>query len=158
MNQVARLGSSYSIIAARALERLYDYVAPDLEEADRGPVLCEGTTGEFVTLRLPVENPHMETCTIEVSCGEFRLEQDEPIPHIEIQFQHPKRSRARQIRFELKPEEHIEVRIGIKISKSFVLRADYSGIVAVTSIENLSNKKRRRTRSETAIVLRRVPA
>jgi hypothetical protein len=158
VNQVARLGSNYSIIAARALERLYDYVAPNLDEADAGPTVYEAITGEFVTLRLPVENPHLEPCSIEVSCSEFRLEQDEHGPRIEIEFQHPKRSRARQIRFELKPDECIEVRLGIKMSKAFVLRADYCGIIAITSIENLPNKKRRRTRSEKAIVLRRVPA
>src|SRR5439155_24592231 len=44
--------------------------------------------------------------------------------------------------------ERVEVRLAIKISKAFVLRADYCGLIAVTSIEHLPGKKRRRTRME----------
>lgn len=158
VNQVARLGSNYSIVAARALERLYDYVVPDSEESEPGPTVYEGASGDLVTIRLPIDNPHLETCTIEIGCGEFQLENDESVPQFEITFQHPKRSRGRQMRFELKPDEHIEARLAIKISKAMVLRADYSSIIAITTIQKLSGNKRRRTRSERPIVLRRVPA
>jgi len=159
VNQVARLGSNYSIVAARALERLYDYVAPDLEdETDDGPAVYEGASGTLVTLRLPVENPHLETCTVEVSCGDFKLEGDEPVPNIEVEFQHPKRSRARLTRFSLKSNERVEVRLGIKISKAMVLRANYDSVITITTIEHLDKKKRRRSRAQKMIIVRRVSA
>jgi hypothetical protein len=162
LNQMARLSSNYSIVAARALEKLYNYAVPPEAPSGPEPLLLRGVTGERVVIRIPVHNTLANLCKVEVSCGEFRTDDDQPPLDLRQEFQHPKRSRARKASFSLESDEDVEVRIGVKLDEKLVLNAEYRGLISVVRIEQLpdrgeSRKRERRMRTEHVVILKREP-
>lgn len=66
LNQLARLGSSYSIVGARALERLYEWAQPP-ERDNR----LQGKAGEHVRYPFTVENPTRYDVNVSCRLGAF---------------------------------------------------------------------------------------
>jgi hypothetical protein len=133
VNQLARLGSNYSILAARALERFYDAWQPVMGDEEPEIQCFEVVENERIVVRVPVENLTDTDATYTVSTTEFRVEDEAVGLYSELKphYQHPSRSRARSISFSLKASEHVEVRLGLVASKALVVGADYCAQVVV---------------------------
>ncbi|MDQ2642688.1 MAG: hypothetical protein M3020_02650 [Myxococcota bacterium] len=74
LNQVARLGSNYSIVACRALERVYDYFGPSEEELEseqpeskRDEPTLVGLEDEVRVLRVTLKNPRPRKVEFQLS-------------------------------------------------------------------------------------------
>lgn len=140
VNQLARLGSNYSIIAARALERVYDHFQPLAADEGPGLIRLEGIEDDRVVVRVPVENHTDEDARYTVSTTEFKVEDESKglFDELKPTYQHPKRSRQRSISFELEQSERQEVRLGLVLTKHLVLGAEYRGQVVVTRAKSQS--------------------
>jgi hypothetical protein len=88
LNQFARLGSSYSIIGSRVLERLYSYCVPGektrpragrgaIVRRDGGPVLS-GSRGLKIRATIPLKNDSGRSVRCHVACGGSFVRVDGP--------------------------------------------------------------------------------
>ena len=57
LNHMARLGSNYSIVAGRVLEKLYDQFVPKAEPEERPLRVVSGVEGERKRVRITITNP-----------------------------------------------------------------------------------------------------
>lgn len=131
LNQLAKLGSNYSLVAASTLERLYERYVPAQEPDEPGMQLLEGATHDLVTVCIAVENETDRTAEFVVDCStDFAVDRDHQVS-LAVQFQHPKRHRGSRIRFKLEEGERIEVRVGVTLTAAMVRGVDYHGVVAV---------------------------
>jgi hypothetical protein len=159
VNQLARLGSNYSVVAARALERLYDYWQPLSESEVPDAIRLEAVEQETVVARIWVENETDEDLSYTVSTTEFKVE-DEAVglfSELKPAYQHPKRSRARSITLRVEANQRVEVRLALVISKVLVLGAEYRGLVVVTRSKSPSGEYDKET-TRHALVLKRLPS
>ena len=162
INQLARLGSNYSIVAARALERFYDYCVPQEEEGPPLPIELEAKANERVVVRIPVENTFDEDADFELACASFRVEPKDRAFELDPQFQHPKRKRGRKLLITVKANATQEARVAFTISKDMVKGASYLGKIVVTrrrkdeaSDPETRREFARRVSREFPIILRR---
>ena len=131
LNQLAKLGSNYSLVAASALERLYERYVPTEEPDQPGVQLLEGTTHDLVIVCIAVENDTDYSAEFVIDCsGDFAVDRDHKVS-LAVQFQHPKRRRGSRIRFELDEGERVEVRVGVTLTDAMVRGVDYHGVIAV---------------------------
>jgi hypothetical protein len=131
LNQMAKLGSNYSIVAARALERLYDRYVPADGPEEPGVQLLEGATNDLVTVRITVDNELDHSAKFVVDCStDFVVDKDHQVP-LAVQFLHPKRRRSSRLQFELDEYEQVELRVGLTLTSAMVLGVGYHGVIAV---------------------------
>jgi hypothetical protein len=79
MNRLARLGSNYSIIASRALERIYEFLVPNDEDtAPPSHVETDTGIGESAQQSIRISNSSKQDVTFFVRCSRF---QPQP-PHV----------------------------------------------------------------------------
>jgi len=117
LNQLARIGSNYSILGARALERVYEWMQPPARDNQ-----LSGKAGKEVAFTAFVHNPSGKKLT--PKC-EFRL------------FSNGRRlTLATAPEFDaprsIEPGKSSELTLRFKIPRELKPRVDYQGVVIVT--------------------------
>jgi hypothetical protein len=166
MNQIARLGSSYSIIASRALEKMYERFmprdngrdAPKPEKADPAltgddpivnapPVVLHGRLGERITATFEVKNWLSRTANVRIRCDDsFEAPRNGAPVNFTPIFRYGALKLPGELRLELEANENVELSVILepkRVDGNPVLQpnGDYKAwivVEAATSAEDFS--------------------
>jgi hypothetical protein len=125
LNQLARLGSSYSVVGARALERIYEWAQPPdaVDASDEGNRLS-GSAGEELMFAFHVTNEGTSNAEARVACVGFPAERkgEDPLFHFEFM---PSES------FRIGAKKTQEVAVQYRVPSKLKANVEYRGKVVV---------------------------
>jgi hypothetical protein len=143
LNQVARLGSNYSIVACRALERVYDYFGPSEEELESDRQESEreeaaptvvGVMDEVRFIRVTLENRRPTELSFKLGL-EVSSERNEEEPKVLSALGFAQKGGAREIDVKLQPRTSRELRIAVRFTKDMVAGRLYGVKLTLPDVE-----------------------
>lgn len=138
LNHLARLGSNYSIIASRALERLYDHWVPQDEIGDPPtPVVTETGAAESGVQAIRLTNEGEGELRFTIRCSEFRVmgpfDQSAVEPPT-VMFRYGPCLIAPATHLVIAPRSTLELSLCVELSSSAIRGATYTTQVTVLPV------------------------
>jgi hypothetical protein len=141
LNQLARLGSSYSIVAGRLLERVYDRVVREGEASVESiSNRVEGPAGRTLRARVAAANPERRRLGFRASVAAFRAVGDRKAHELELRLCSPpspaatSTSSARSLdgaEFSVGPKGHVELELELELPRALKAGTQYRGEVVL---------------------------